>query len=144
MRTESNREPEPIEIRKLGVTDDTPVVYLYLNTDIKQETALDIDDKPATKYMYDMTQITVPTPEPLLDNIDTTHVAEHGYNQTHVKQQAAQHLDTIKKIIDETPRNTVKHVDRLDKLTEITDIDLEKCHKLTTKDDRRTKGNDIK
>jgi len=125
MRTESNREPEQIEIRKLGVTNGEPVVYLYLNSDIKQVTEPDIDDKPHTKYTYNMMQITNPIPATLQPEIDTALIAQHGYNQTSYKQKTMEHLDKIKAELMKITTVTTRHVDRLDNLTTLTQGDIE-------------------
>jgi len=131
MRTESTHEPEQIEIRKLGIIDGEPVVYIYLHSDIKQVTEPDIDDKPHTKYTYNMTQITNPIPATLLPEIDTSLIAQHGYNQTSYKQKTMKHLDKVKQTIHNAAKHRIKHVDRLDRLSDITDADLTKIQKQT-------------
>ena len=123
MKTESNRKPDSIEIRKLGVNDDSSIVYLYLNSDIKQETET-IDGEPRTTYTYDSTQLTTPLPVSLLPEIDTALINQHGYNQTDYKQKTVKHLEEIKKGLREATKYSVKQVDRLDKLSEVTDLSL--------------------
>ena len=123
MKTESNRKPDSIEIRKLGVNDDSSIVYLYLNSDIKQETET-IDGEPRTTYTYDSTQLTTPLPVSLLPEIDTALINQHGYNQTDYKQKTVKHLEEIKKGLEEATKYSVKQVDRLDKLSEVTDLSL--------------------
>jgi len=123
MKTESNRKPDSIEIRKLGVNDDSSIVYLYLNSDIKQETET-IDGEPRTTYTYDSTQLTTPLPVSLLPEIDTALINQHGYNQTDYKQKTVKHLEEIKKGLKEATKYSVKQVDRLDKLIEVNDLSL--------------------
>ena len=124
MRTESNRKPEPIEIRKLGIIENTPVVYLYLNSDIKQETHLDMDNEETIMYVYDSEQITSPIPATLLPLIDLNLITRHNTNQTDYKQKTMKHLEEIKKNLNEATKHSVKQVDRLDKLSEVTDLSL--------------------
>jgi len=124
MRTESNRKPEPIEIRKLGIIENTPVVYLYLNSDIKQETHLDMDNEETIMYVYDSEQITSPIPATLLPLIDLNLITRHNTNQTDYKQKTMKHLEEIKKNLKEATKHSVKQVDRLDKLSEVTDLSL--------------------
>ena len=131
MRTESTREPEPLEIRKLGIIDDEPVVYLYLHSDVKQVTEPGIDGEPHTKCTYDMIQITNPIPVELLPEIDLTLIAYHGYNQTKYKQKTWKHMKEIKTSLKEVMKHSVKNVDRLDRLSDITDADLKKIQKHT-------------
>jgi len=123
MKTESNRKPDSIEIRKLGVINDAPIVYLYLNSDIKQETE-PIDGEPRTTYTYDSTQLTTSIPETLLPEIDITMIKQHDINQTDYKQKTVKHLEEIKKNLNEATKHSVKQVDRLDKLSEVTDLSL--------------------
>jgi len=125
MKTESNRKPEPIEIRKLGVSNNSPVVYLYLNDDIKQETRLDMDGYPRAMYVYDTVQITNPIPTELLPEINLTLIANHFYNQTAVKQKTVNHLDKIKTQLDKATAENTRKVDRLDKLTTPKQVDLD-------------------
>ena len=124
MRTESNRKPEPIEVRKLGIIENTPVVYLYLNSDIKQETHLDMDNEETIMYVYDSEQITSPIPATLLPLIDLNLITRHNTNQTDYKQKTMKHLEEIKKNLKEATKHSVKQVDRLDKLSEVTDLSL--------------------
>jgi len=125
MKTESNRKPEPIEIRKLGVSNNSPVVYLYLNDDIKQETRLDMDGYPRAMYVYDTVQITNPIPTELLPEINLTLIANHSYNQTEIKQKTVNHLDKIKTQLDKATAENTRKVDRLDKLTTPKQVDLD-------------------
>ena len=125
MKTESNRKPEPIEIRKLGVSNNSPVVYLYLNDDIKQETRLDMDGYPRAMYVYDTVQITNPIPTELLPEINLILIANHSYNQTAVKQKTVNHLDKIKTQLDKATAENTRKVDRLDKLTTPKQVDLD-------------------
>ena len=124
MKTESNRKPDSIEIRKLGVINDAPVVYLYLNSDIKQETHLDMDNEETIMYVYDSEQITSPIPATLLPLIDLNLITRHNTNQTDYKQKTMKHLEEIKKNLNEATKHSVKQVDRLDKLSEVTDLSL--------------------
>ena len=124
MKTESNRKPEQIEIRKLGVVDDAPVVYIYINSDIKQETRPDMDGKETDIYVYDSKQITSPIPATLLPLIDLNLITRHNTNQTDCKQKTMKHLEEIKKNLKEATKHSVKQVDRLDKLSEVTDLSL--------------------
>lgn len=125
VRTESNSKPEQVEIRKLEIIDGEPRVYLYLNGDIKQAVEPDMDGEPRTMYRYDMNQITTPIPPTLLPEIDIKLIARHDTNQTTTKQKTRNHLDDIKQTINNAAKQQVKHVDRLDKLTDITDAELE-------------------
>uniref|UniRef100_A0A6M3M6H0 Uncharacterized protein n=1 Tax=viral metagenome TaxID=1070528 RepID=A0A6M3M6H0_9ZZZZ len=125
MKTESNTRPEPVTIRKLGVIDTEPVVYLYLNSDITQEVKPDIDGKPRTMYMYDTVQITNPVPAELLPEIDLTLIADHSYNQTAVKQKTVNHLDKIRTRLGEATAENTRQVNRLDKLTTPKQVDLD-------------------
>ena len=124
MKTESNRKPEQIEIRKLGVVDGAPVVYIYINSDIKQETHLDMDNEETIMYVYDSEQITSPIPATLLPLIDLNLITRHNTNQTDYKQKTMKHLEEIKKNLKEATKHSVKQVDRLDKLSEVTDLSL--------------------
>jgi len=125
MRTESNTRPEPLQIRKLGIIDDEPAVYLYLNDDIKQETRLD-DNGETTAYIYDSTHITAPIPATLLPEIDSKNIAYHGYNQTHDKQKTRDKLDDVKTTLRTADISHIKQVDRRDNHAEIDEITLEK------------------
>jgi len=126
MKIESTKEPESVEIRKLGVIDKVPVIYLYLNGDIKQETHVDIDNEEAIIYSYDSMQITAPLPLKTLSEIEVSLIAQHGYNQTTVKQKTYTKLSQIKETINTTTIHHIKSVDRLDELKEVTDTELEK------------------
>jgi len=126
MRTESTIEPAPVEVRKLGVVDGKPCVYLYLNDDVKHETRTDMDDSETEIYVYDSTQITIQIPAPLLPEIDISLIARHDTNQTKEKQKTRNHLDDIKQVINKTAKQHVKYVDRLDRLTDVTDTELTK------------------
>ena len=125
MKTESNTRPEPVTIRKLGVIDTEPVVYLYLNSDITQEVKPDIDGEPRTMYVYDMVQITSLMPLELLQEVDTTLIENHSYNQTTEKQLASTHLDKIRTRLGEATAENTRQVNRLDKLTTPKQVDLD-------------------
>ena len=134
MRTESNREPGQIEIRKLGIVDGNPVVYLYLNSDIQQVEITGENKEPVTMYQYDSTQITTPAPEPLLQEIDINLASNHSYNQTDYKQRALEHLNEIKQQLGKsTPTNT-KLIDRLDKATQPKPIDIDNIKKIVAEE----------
>lgn len=126
MKTESNTRPDPLQIRKLGVIDDDPVVYLYLNSDVKQVTKSDMKEKPRTMYVYDTVQITNPMPVALLPEIDLTLIANHAYNQTAVKKKAVNRLDEIKTQLGKATTENTRQVDRLDKLTTPKQADLDR------------------
>jgi len=126
MRTESTIEPAPVEIRKLGVVDGEPCVYLYLNDDVKHETRTDMADSDTEMYIDDSPQITSPIPAPLLPEIDVKLIARHDTNQTKEKQKTRNHLNDVKQTINKAAKQHIKHVDRLDRLTDITDAELTK------------------
>jgi len=125
MRTESTVKPEPVEIRKLGIISGEPVIYLYLNSDIKKSSELDADGEIRTLYTYDMIQITTPIPKPLLQEININQASNHSYNQTEYKQKTLNHLYEVKqKLIESTIDNT-RLVDRLDKTTQTKQSDID-------------------
>jgi len=125
MRTESTAKPESVTVRKLGIIDGEPVVYLYLNSGIKQETKPDIDGEPRTMYLYDTVQITNPVPAELLPTIDLTQITDHSYNQTKAKQRTRLHLDKIKTSLHLATTMNTKQVDRLDRHTTPTPATIE-------------------
>jgi len=131
MRTESTAKPESVTVRKLGIIDGEPVVYLYLNSGIKQETKPDIDGEPRTMYLYDTVQITNPAPAELLPTIDLTQIADHSYNQTTAKQRTRLHLDKIKTSLRLATTMNTKQVDRLDRHTTPTPATIENIKKHT-------------
>ena len=118
MNTESTRKPEMVEIRKLGVVDTKPVIYLYLNSDIKQVT-INEDTESRTMYQYDSRQITHPVPEALLSEIDINLTMNHGYSQTMYKEKAQKHLASLKQNLKEATTENIQSVDRRDKHTPV-------------------------
>jgi len=125
MRTESTVKPATVEVRKLGIIDWEPCIYLYLNSGIKQETKPDLDGEPRTMYLYDTVQITNPVPVELLPAIDLTQIADHSYNQTQIKQRTRLHLDKIKTSLRLATTENTKQVDRLDRHTTPTPATIE-------------------
>jgi len=126
MKTESNTRPDPLQIRKLGVIDDDPVVYLYLNSNVKQVTESNMNREPGTMYTYDMVQITNPMPATLLPEIDLTSIADHAYNQTAVKKKAVNRLDEIKTRLGKATTENTRQIDRRDKPTTPKQADLDR------------------
>jgi len=118
MRTESARLPEMVEIRKLGVVDTKPVIYLSLNSDIKQVTIKE-DTESRTMYQYNSMQLTVPIPEALLGEIDINLTMNHGYSQTIYKNKAQKHLASLKQNLKEATTKNIQNVDRRDKHTPV-------------------------
>jgi len=115
MKTESNRKPEAVEIRKLGIVNTKPVIYLYLNSEVKQV----FNENAESIYQYDSKQITIPIPEALLGEIDINLTMNHSYSQTLYKEKAQKHLASVKQNLKEATTKSTQSVDRRDKITSV-------------------------
>ena len=132
MIVESTVKPEPVEIRKLGVIDDTPVAYIYINTDVKETLRKDeYGEQPI--YTYNMEQITTPLPDNVVKQVNLEKIQHHSHNQETEKQLARLELAGIKNQVKEAPQNKLRKIDRLDKASTLTSAEIDKVKADITK-----------
>lgn len=127
--TESTERPESVVIRKLGYVDDEPepVVYLYIHRNIRTETRTDIDGESYTMYTYEMTQITVPMPKGLRNEVALEKIRDHAYSQIPEQAKARMMMGLIKGELSASKSAEVYVVDRKDRKYGITRNLLSEC-----------------
>lgn len=139
MIVESTVKPEPVEVRKLGVIDDTPVAYIYINTEIK-ETLRAEEQGEHLIYTYNMEQITTPLSDNVIQQINLDDIKHHSHSQTTEKQLAKQELVGIKNKTKETPSDKLYNVNRRDKYTSMTKTETDTIKLKISKIDEATKN----
>jgi len=119
-KTESTIKPDTITIRKLGIIDDKPVIYLYVHQNIQTMNRYNPETGESTiMYTYDMLQITVPAPEAL--EVDLEKIGHHSYNQENELKAARGMKSLIQSQIKELNTADVNTVTRRDHTARITD-----------------------
>lgn len=129
MITESTVEPSKTELRKIGLIDDKPVAYIYLNTDIRQEQRENMDKESETIYVYDSRQVTTPLPKNIeIENLDE--ITHHSASQRTLKKGLHSKLGDITDNIRVLDKTRLRNVNRRDTLTQVTEAEKQSYTKI--------------